>query len=559
MAMGAVFRKSMLDGAELPARMGGCYDHWLAYLAAKDGKAIYYHPERLTRYRVHAGSGSVTRGIHNLRNATYVRSRFAADPQLAPYREKLLNNLGVCYGKMALLLLDRRRYRNAWIVEKRALSLMNRPKTMLGLLKNTALRLTFPLKTSGKAALRFSPPTPTIASSQKFRLLFICSSLEPGRDGVGDYVRLLAQACARQGHSCAVFGLSDPHVTAAVPDSLFVAQTQIRTLRLPAAMEWATRLQLACAFRDEVRPDWISFQLVPYAFQKRGMLYGLTAKFQKLIQGVPLHLMFHELWVGAGRPSPLRFHLIGFWQRHGIRHLLRELRPHLVTASNPVYAAMLKSIGADASVLPLFGNVPVTETPVPAAIAGRLAEIGIVPANRESWWIGVFFGALHEQWKPEPFLSLLLRAARQAKKQVSLLIIGRAGRAGEAIWENLLATYGSQAAFITLGEQSPEAISSVLQIGDFGVAASPWQLIGKSGTVAAMLEHGLPVIVTRDDFRPFISTSEPPSHDPLLHLCDDQLEAKLTAGLPKRSPQARLDSVASQLCAALQAAAPTSS
>lgn len=31
------------------------------------------------------------------------------------------------------------------------------------------------------------------------RLAFICVSLEPGRDGVGDYTRSLAAECIRQG------------------------------------------------------------------------------------------------------------------------------------------------------------------------------------------------------------------------------------------------------------------------------------------------------------------------------------------------------------------------
>ena len=36
---------------------------------------------------------------------------------------------------------------------------------------------------------------------------------------------------------------------------------------------------------------------------------------------------------------------------------------------------------------------------------------------------------------------------------------------------------------------------------DLGIASHPWALIGKSGAAAAMLEHGLPVLVPRDDWR----------------------------------------------------------
>ena len=141
MAMGAVLRKSILETAEYPARIGGCYDHWLSYLATRNGSAVYYVPQRLTRYRLHARSGSATTGIRNLRNTIYVRSRFLNAPELAPWRKKLSNNLGICYGKLALFFCKTKTFRRAWTLEKRAFSLMNRPKNFIGLLKNTAVRL----------------------------------------------------------------------------------------------------------------------------------------------------------------------------------------------------------------------------------------------------------------------------------------------------------------------------------------------------------------------------------------------------------------------------------
>jgi hypothetical protein len=50
-----------------------------------------------------------------------------------------------------------------------------------------------------------------------------------------------------------------------------------------------------------------------------------------------------------------------------------------------------------------------------------------------------------------------------------------------------------------LDEQPVEQISSVLHTADFGIATTPLALIGKSATAAAMFDHGLPVIVNRED------------------------------------------------------------
>ena len=80
-----------------------------------------------------------------------------------------------------------------------------------------------------------------------------------------------------------------------------------------------------------------------------------------------------------------------------------------------------------------------------------------------------------------------------------------------------------------------------MQLADFGLASSPWHLVGKSGSVAAMLDHGLPVIVTRDELPSASAFS--PSDDPLLHRCDTTLAAKLVAGLPRRPARDRVNDV----------------
>ena len=136
MVMGAVFRKSILQDAEYPKRIGGSYDLWLAYLAVKNGQACYYVPRSLTRYRDHDESGTSQRGIRNFQNAIYVRRRFFRDARLAPWRAEISHQLGMFYGKMALYYLSRRSWRRGGILLRKAFSLMNRPKNKLALVIN---------------------------------------------------------------------------------------------------------------------------------------------------------------------------------------------------------------------------------------------------------------------------------------------------------------------------------------------------------------------------------------------------------------------------------------
>jgi glycosyltransferase involved in cell wall biosynthesis len=379
------------------------------------------------------------------------------------------------------------------------------------------------------------------------RILFLCSCLEPSRDGVGDYTRSLAGECVRQGHSCAIIALHD-HFIANSMESVDDAGTQkIPVLRLPAKLTWRERMEQAVAFRSHFQPDWISLQFVPYGFNDKGIVLNLARAFRTLTADHRLHLMLHEIWIGQTPAAPLRQHLIGFFQRLGIKRLLSSLQPQLVTTSNAAYRSILKNAGISAALLPLFGNIPVVAS-------DSKPELPIALMNeRDHWWLGIFFGALHPEWEPEPFLSILKQAAFRANKRICLLLAGRPGATGEALWEKLKQAYPSDLVFIESGELPAEKISVLLQSADFGIAASPWQLVGKSGTIAAMLDHGLPVIVTRDDFQPRPLPDEPPSTDPLLHRCDDALEAKLRAGLPKRSAHSHLGEITAQFCRLLQA------
>jgi hypothetical protein len=367
------------------------------------------------------------------------------------------------------------------------------------------------------------------------RLLFLCTSLEPGRDGVGDFARRLAHECVAQGHACALLALNDPLVDAPVES---VEENRIPVLRLPSLAGGRER---AIAFREKFAPDWISLQLVAYGLHPKGLLFAARPHLRAIAAGgARLHLMLHELWLGNDEAPSWRHRVMGFLQRTSLRQLITALHPALVTTTNPVYAAQFRTLGLEAGILPLCGNIPIMpDAPLPAPVA----------AFRQSGrtWLGLFFGGLYREWKPEPFFGQLARAARTAGRSVALVQAGNAGGEGGKIWAELERDYSSAFQFITLGPQPAPTISALMLAADFGVAASPWSVIGKSGSAAAMLDHGLPVIVTRDDFQPRFRAAEPPTTDPLVHRGGDAIEAQLAAGLPRRAPHARAPEIAAKL------------
>lgn len=338
------------------------------------------------------------------------------------------------------------------------------------------------------------------------KIVFLTHCLEPGRDGVGDYTRLLASECERTGHSVRLLALNDAYVAEALRGGDF--------LRLGAGQPWRDRIKMARDFLDAFSPDFASLQFVCYGFHPRGIEHRLARRLEKIAGRLSMQVMFHELWIGAEKNARLKERLVGMLQRRVILDVLRRLNVRAVHTSNPAYVALLQARGIRAGRLPLFGNIPVRDAK---------------HKTGEEWTFG-FFGTLHPVWPPEPLFSHL----RESCKKIVIAHVGRLG-SGEVLWEKIARDYAGVFEFRRLGEQPPEKIADFFSSIDFGIATSPWELVGKSGTVAAMLEHGLPVIVNRDDVH-YAGWREEEASSQLIKMDRNLLEKiRMAKRLPPRS------------------------
>jgi hypothetical protein len=147
------------------------------------------------------------------------------------------------------------------------------------------------------------------------RLTFITSSLAPGKDGVGDYTRELASSCQSLGVRCTLVALNDHHIECTREETQSARGESLACLRLSASRPWPERLRIADGWLSDSCPDWISLQFVAYGYHPKGIVRGLDRLLAAVIGDRPLHLMLHELWIGAERSAPLRRRLIGTLQR----------------------------------------------------------------------------------------------------------------------------------------------------------------------------------------------------------------------------------------------------
>lgn len=89
LAMASVFRKSVVDWSLYSAQIQGAYDYFLAYCLLRSGGKIVYVPQRLTEYRVHAGSSSANLHISNNLGRAYINRLILRDPHCAAIRHHI--------------------------------------------------------------------------------------------------------------------------------------------------------------------------------------------------------------------------------------------------------------------------------------------------------------------------------------------------------------------------------------------------------------------------------------------------------------------------------------
>jgi hypothetical protein len=332
------------------------------------------------------------------------------------------------------------------------------------------------------------------------KIAFLCGSCEPSADGVGDYTISLAEALSERGHNCMIIALNDRFLDCQNDAHEVLNRSPLLTLiRLPSASSWRSKTKNLSATLKRFAPDWISLQYVPYAFDRRGLPLPLIPCLWVVRYFSKWHVMIHELWVDPDVSFKNR--LLAFFQKQLLRFILGEVAPSLMHSTNQYYTFLLASIRRQASILPLFSTIPVCPRDTVSGLNNR-------------HWSFIFFGSIHPEWEPDLILGALESASRFCGiSSLSFTSIGNAGVYGRQLWLKLASTTPNWMQFIQLGPLPACEISLHLQNADWGVTTTPSHLLGKSGSVAAMRAHDLPVIVPR------LEKTHGPWHQKLL---DDQ-------------------------------------
>ncbi len=287
-----------------------------------------------------------------------------------------------------------------------------------------------------------------------------------------------------RGHDCLCAGINDRFVELdSVENGLLRAAG---FFRLSRKKSWAARMEI---LRKEVavfQPDWVSLQFVPWGLARRGVPFGLGAKLRAAVGNRPLHVMCHELWLTNIFPLPLRQRLLGVLQKTAIGCFFVSLKPRAFQTHLEYYRSLLKELQIESTLLPLHGNIPVSST---RAEGRAWLECRTDVGSGDQ--VAGFFGNLWQTFNL-PLLKNLIDQ-KLAAGRLFLFSAGSLAPTGEANWKKIESEFGGRCRLVRLGPLDEESASLYMSSLDLGVTTYPALLAGKSGSVAAMLEHGTPV------------------------------------------------------------------
>ena len=251
----------------------------------------------------------------------------------------------------------------------------------------------------------------------------------------------------------------------------------VEVIRFPSFLPVDERFADAKKFISSFSPQWISLQFVVFGYHRKGLPFHLISRLKKLGKDAKWHIMFHELWTGMEAHSNIKLQILGAIQKYIIKRLLVTSNPTVIHTQTRIYQQQVSKLGFECLYLPLFSNISTR------AIISRGPKNGVVKF--------VMFGSIHPGAPVIEFVEELKAYLRNYNLKGQLTIIGRAG-SEQNLWKKHCVESGLVVSI--MGEQSESIISNILSTSSYGISTTPFLLLEKSGTVAAMFENRLSVI-----------------------------------------------------------------
>lgn len=310
------------------------------------------------------------------------------------------------------------------------------------------------------------------------KIVFITNNYPPVVDGVGDYTWFISNELQKKGF--------EVHVICKESAEILQYNSASSIKVWPVVTSWDKNgFKRAYDIIDNISPDWLFIQYVPYSFQKWGMPFRFPFIFNKY-KGTTVRILLtvHEPYIRL-QWQPLRFFLVGQVQRIALWLLAR--RVERVVTSIDRYVALIGK----------YTLVPITLVPIPSNITPVAISIDVLNDLRKKIAPGKqriisTFGIRDHQLLVNVFKEIL-----KTEKNVRLLVTGVTS--ARAVYKDI------EDYVYTTGYCAESEIYSYLKASDVFFMPDPIKkgteggTSNKSGSLAAAFAADLPIVGTKGD------------------------------------------------------------
>jgi hypothetical protein len=326
------------------------------------------------------------------------------------------------------------------------------------------------------------------------KIVFICGCLEPGMDGVGDYVQRIAGTLKTKGHQVTLVALKDKYVKFLQSDVEKNDIFGVSSYRIPTTFSMRKRYSIISKIIEELKPDWISLQYVGFSYERYGLPWEMPFYLKTVSRNSKLQITLHELWCGMDKFSKWPERVLGFAQKLFLKSFIAIAKPKLIFTSIEFYKDELSSLGIKSIVTPVFGNIPLCEFG-PDDTWNKYtyeSELYLIAKNLKDWLVITFFGTVYPCPGLDKLLISTLEAAKKGNQNLAVISIGN-NRLNN-LEGNIKSFQNTK--YFSLGMLPFEIINRIFDLTSFGVLTSPANRLNKSGSAIAMLERGIPNLIS---------------------------------------------------------------
>ena len=303
------------------------------------------------------------------------------------------------------------------------------------------------------------------------KILFITNRFPPIVDGVGDYTYNLAKEFVRNGHEVVVVCSKNSRVVEGNHDSMCV---------YPIVINWDRNAgkKIVCIAKQH-NIDIVSLQYVPHGFDKKGLPIGLLFAIREIKKaGFQLFTFCHEVSVEYF-PGTIKQRLLEFLMKKITRSLLKQ--SDYIATSITHYRYMIGQLVGKRNIgqIPIASNIPAN---VPNDALMYSLRNGIACADE---LVISFFGIRN--------VSTTLEAIKQLQSDGYKLKILFIGKIPDSI-QNILPSNSIKTGVLdTMDIYKYFLVSDIMILPESSLSGVSF----KSGSLAAAMEAGLPVITAK--------------------------------------------------------------